>query len=216
MKRKLEKLLSFVPFLLLITGATAYAVVKMSKPKVAPSLPYTLVQQHMTASPGKAEGVDYIKVIRKNSQGSFIETRERNGKQFSLLFSHAGYLLAENKDGNKLEIFSKYDPQGGWTEEALSKDPKLRKYDPIQWIEGVKCYVIRSKESESTILDICLAPSIDQVLQMNYINKDAQITATLKTVSLVFSEPEERHFQQLPLNLPIVQSSFYEKMSKGN
>lgn len=213
MSAPINRILSFVSFGLLVVGISAYAVVKASKYRSVSVQPYTLVQQFITALPGKEKRIEFIRVVRKGSDGNIIETRERNGEQTFLGFSLNGQLVGKRKDKDvdSLEVISRYNGHMSWSEEALSKDHRLRKDNPVEWVEGVKCFVIRRTETEDAFEDVYLAPSLGQVLQMIHKSKTNQTTMTLKTVSLVFAEPERWRFEQLPVDLPLKYGDVFRK-----
>jgi hypothetical protein len=203
MKWTISKAWTVLSIALLVTGVSSYAVVKARKYQASLQQGYTLVQQQIRTFPGKDPVIDFVSVRYKRSDGNFVETRERGGKQFYLAFTHAGKFLKKSKDGSHLEMISEHHPTSGWKEEALSKDPRLRKDNPIEWIAGVKCYVIRSKDDEISVNDIYIAPSIGAILQVVTQSKNGNGSSTLKTVSLVFGEPDSNVFANLPVNLPV-------------
>lgn len=203
MRSRFAKLLSAFSIGLLIIGVGSYAMVKAWKSPEASHQGYTLVQQSIVSLPGKGPVIDFVSVRYMRSDNNFVETRERGGDRFYLAFSRENKFLRKSEDGSHLIQVGQYNPMGGWTEEGLSHDPALRKTQPIEWISGVKCYVIRAVDDESTTEDLYIAPSLKAVLQIVHQDKRSARTTTLKTVSLVYGEPEAAIFANLPTNLPI-------------
>lgn len=219
MKRIISKVAFPLSFVILAAGIASYVIARaqggfkaqksVAPAKQTPRTGYTLVQQRtttLTVNNKTVTKIDTVIARYVSSDGNFVETKEAKGKK-SLAFSRDGKYLRREEDktgrggGHLIEI-GKYDTSPIVDEDGLQKSPYLRKNQPVEWVNGVKCYVTQRVEGEVT-MDIYFAPSLAAVLQIIRTHRRANVVEALKPVTLVFGEPDRKIFEDLPVNLPV-------------
>lgn len=194
---------------LIFIGIVIISIFGMSKKKKAQSprsyIAYTLVQRQSVINPGSSEPVIIFEATRyRRSNGDFVEIRTKDGKDFYLAFSHQGKFLNRNYQQDYLTEISKFRPDllEMKSEEAMLKSSLIRKEEPTAIIEGIKCYVLR-EEKDGVVRDTYLAPSLGTILKMAYVNNKLGASLNLDTLSITYGEPDNKVFDNLPINLPI-------------
>lgn len=198
---------------LLVIGISVYvvarvkgrAMVKNNSVSIlqSPRNAYTLVQQRIATTPDNKEVIQGVITRHLASDGNFVEESEV-GRKKSIAFSHKGRYLRLNKraSGDELIDEGPYDANAGFTEENLQRSPNLKKDHPVEWVAGVKCYVVHFEFGDTSI-DHYFAPSLGGFpIQTIHKLKSANFTTIIKPVTLVFGEPDRKVFENLPVTLP--------------
>jgi hypothetical protein len=198
-----SKIYFLFSLLILITGMSAYTIVRAKRNSATLQRGgYTLVQYLTHTYPDQREEIRFISVRHLSSDGNFVETRERNGKQSYMAFSNNGKFFTKDYASESLYQIGVYNPEAGLQEEALMRSAQLRKDNPIEWVSGIKCYVMHIEDKDVS-KDIYLAPAINAMLQYVYVNKHTNVVSTLRTVSITFGDPDKKNFEDLPIHLPV-------------
>lgn len=215
MKLFVSKLMFPLSLALLVIGISVYVAARVKGRPVVKNrsasmlqLPqthsaYTLVQQRILTFPEKEPIIHSIITRYRASDGNFVEVREVRGKQF-LAFSHEGKYLRVMKDdsGSHLVQIGPYNANVTYTEEGLQRSKDLKKDQPIEWVAGVKCYVMQVEDNDNLMITY-VAPSLGIPLQIVRKHKPTNATTIIKPVTLVFGEPDRKIFEELPLGLAV-------------
>jgi hypothetical protein len=203
-KEAIRKMWIILPLATLALGVVSYALSKTNQEAKAARIGYTVVQKRITVVDGAPPKVDWISVRASRSDGNFVEKRtDSSGKVIYLGFTHEGQFLAQYNGDAKLARVSDYNPEAsGYSETALQSDPRLRKGNPNEWVQGEKCYALRIKEDEDGgYQDFYFSPKFN--FPLGIIRKSGNNEQSLITVSIAYGEPDPALFYDLPVHLPI-------------